>query len=229
MTYLGRAQYWLIFMSCYEHFHLCRKWYTRRAGQLMRGPCVKKKAIFLTLHFSPGLAEGRWDDREGRPGGRGWESGSSVTSLKGSFQNTDLEQVISCIKFTLVSDSPASCCSTQSPSLVPAHLSSLIPSLMSLWTWWYQPCCCWPCPSPNRECTLPPPPPPPPPARSFLFLRPGAPSICPLTLWLPLLSGAPTPSVPGRSVTAHPTLPPTQHRYHSAPSDFWIHVCLPPL
>ena len=52
---------------------------------MMRGPCVKKKAIFLTLHFSPGLAEGWRDDREGRLGGRGRESGSSVTSYKGIF------------------------------------------------------------------------------------------------------------------------------------------------
>lgn len=88
-----------------------------------------------------------------------WEGGggSLVHQLlvtKGSFQNTDLEQVISCLKFILVSDSPVTCCSTQSSSLVPAHFSSLIPSPMSLWTWWDQPCCCWPCSSQNRTCTL---------------------------------------------------------------------------
>ena len=158
MTYLGRAQYWLIFISCYEHFPLCRKLYTRRAGQLMRGPCVKKKAIFLTLHFSPGLAEGRWDDREGRPGGRGRESGSSVTSYKGIFSKHRLgaghflPKIHPSFQLTTVTG-----CSTQSPSLVPAHFSSLIPRLMSLWTWWYQPCCCWPCSSQSRECSLLPP------------------------------------------------------------------------
>lgn len=95
-------------------------------------------------------------EKAGQDGG----GGSLVHQLlvrKGSFQNTDLEQVISCLKFIPVSDSPVTRCSTQSLSLVSAHFSSLIPRLISLWTWWYQPCCCWPCSSQNRECTLLPP------------------------------------------------------------------------
>lgn len=83
----------------------------------MRGPCVKKKAIFLTLQSRAGW--GRWDDREGRLGRRG-RSGSSVTSYKDAFQNTDLEQVISA-KIHPSSDSPVTCCRTQNSSLVPAH------------------------------------------------------------------------------------------------------------
>lgn len=61
-------------------------------------------------------------------------------------------------------------------------------------------------------------------AWSILFLRPGVLSICFLTLWSPLLSGAPNPSFLGKSVTAYPTLPPTQNLYHTTPTDFWIHI-----
>ena len=52
-------------------------------------------------------------EKAGQDGG----GGSLVHQLlvrKGSFQNTDLEQVISCLKFIPVSDSPVTRCSTQS-------------------------------------------------------------------------------------------------------------------
>ena len=62
-----------------------------------------------------------------------WEAGSSVTCYEGIFSKHRLDQVISCLKFILVSDSPPFLdCSTQGLSLVPAHFSSLVPGLMNL-------------------------------------------------------------------------------------------------
>lgn len=100
------------------------------------------------------LRAGEMTEKAGREGGGG-ESGSSVTSYKGIFSKHRLgaghflPKIHPSFQLTTVTG-----CSTQSPSLVPAHFSSLIPRLMSLWTWWYQPCCCWPCSSQSRECSL---------------------------------------------------------------------------